>query len=79
MNEERQEIALWVGLDWATEEHKICSYDTATGEVQSQSIKHSAEGLQQWLADLRKRCGGGSVAVVLSAIARSGTLCVDEL
>lgn len=65
MNEERQEIALWVGLDWATEEHKICSYDTATGQVQSQSLKHSAEGLQQWLADLRKRSGGDRVAVVL--------------
>src|SRR6267142_1553493 len=65
MNEERQEIALWVGLDWATEEHKICSYDTATREVQSQSIKHSAEGLQQWLADLRKRSGGAPVAIVL--------------
>jgi transposase len=65
MNEEREEIALWVGLDWATEEHKICSYDTSSGEVQSQSIKHSAEALSQWLADLRKRCGGTPVAVVL--------------
>jgi len=73
MNEERslensmsaQDVAVWVGLDWATEEHKICSYEVASGKIQSRSLKHSAEELQQWLADMRKQYGGAKVAVVL--------------
>lgn len=60
-----QDIAVWIGLDWATEEHKISSYEVSTGQSQSRTIKHSPESLQQWLAELRKQYGGARVAVVL--------------
>lgn len=64
-NEPAKEIAVWVGLDWADEEHKICSYEVATEKIQAGILKHSAESLQQWLSEMRKQYGGAKVAVVL--------------
>jgi transposase len=64
-NESLEEIAVWIGLDWATEEHKICSYEVATEKVQSGTVKHSAESLHEWLGELRRQYGGAKVAVVL--------------
>jgi len=59
------EVAAWVGLDWADNEHRICLYDVATGHVEQSALKHSAEELQQWMAGLQKRYGGAKIAIVL--------------
>src|SRR5215470_16648658 len=63
--ETAEEVAVWIGLDWAAEEHKICSYEVSTEKVQASSIKHTAESLHEWLSELRKQYGGAKVAVVL--------------
>jgi len=59
------EIVAWVGLDWADSEHRISMYDVATGQIEDSVLKQSGEALQQWLAELGKRYGGGRVAVIL--------------
>src|SRR5262249_56820756 len=53
------EIVAWVGLDWADSEHRISMYDVATGQIEDSVLKQSGEALQQWLAELGKRYGGG--------------------
>jgi transposase len=58
-------IAAWIGLDWADQQHVISLYDVASGQTQMAQLRHSAETLQQWVADLRSRYGGAQVAVVL--------------
>src|SRR5215813_6108571 len=40
-------------------------YDVATGQIEDSVLKQSGEALQQWLAELGKRYGGGRVAVIL--------------
>jgi transposase len=60
-----EQLVAWIGLDWADSEHKISSYDIASGQVESYCLKHSPEALQRWLEDLRNRYKGGKVAVVL--------------
>jgi transposase len=59
------EFVAWVGLDWADKEHKVSMYDVASGQVEASVLRQSGEAFQQWLAGLRKRYGGGKVAVVL--------------
>lgn len=60
-----EEIAAWVGLDWADKEHKISLYETSSGRVESGSLKQTPEAIQQWLAELKTRYQGAKVAVVL--------------
>src|SRR5215469_3093082 len=60
-----EEIVAWVGLDWADSEHKISTYEVATGQAEDSVLKHSSEALQQWAAGLKKRFEGKKVAVVL--------------
>ena len=63
--EDKEEIAAWVGLDWADKEHKISLYETGTGRVEASTLKQTAEAIQEWLAELKARYNGAKVAVVL--------------
>ena len=60
-----EQIAAWIGLDWADKEHKIALYETSSGRVESYSLKHTAEAIEKWVGELRTRYGGAKVAVVL--------------
>jgi len=60
-----EELVAWIGLDWADNLHQISIYDIASEQVENYALKHSAETLQRWLDDLRKRYNGGKVGVVL--------------
>jgi transposase len=64
-NDAQEQIAAWIGMDWADSEHQVCSYDVASGQTEASTLKHSAETLRDWLAGLRKRYHGAKVAVVL--------------
>lgn len=67
MNEDRntEPVAAWIGLDWADQKHLIAEYNVATDRVERYELKHSAEAIQQWIAELRGRYGSSRVAVVL--------------
>lgn len=60
-----EEIAAWIGLDWADKEHSVALYDVGTGRTELYTIKHTAEALQEWISGLRARYGGRKVAVAL--------------
>ena len=60
-----EEIAAWVGLDWADKEHKISLYETASSRVESYSLTQTPEAIQEWLAGLKAHYNGAKVAVVL--------------
>lgn len=64
-NNTAEEIAAWVGLDWADKEHSVMLYDEATGKSEEKKLKHSADAIQEWVSELRQRYGKRKVAVVL--------------
>lgn len=44
----------YIGIDWATEAHRVCLLDNQGGLVANVSIPHSGDGLHQllaWLSD----------------------------
>src|SRR5437016_288527 len=58
-------VAAWIGLDWADQQHVGCLYDVASGQQEAFSLESSAEAIPLWLAQLRQRYGGRRVAIVL--------------
>lgn len=59
------QVAAWVGLDWADQQHVVCLYDVASGQTEGSTLEQKPEALQSWLGQLRQRFGGQPVAVVL--------------
>ena len=63
--EVNEQIAVWVGLDWADKEHSVSVYEVESGKSEGYTLKHTAEALQDWLSRLRTQYSGSKVAVVL--------------
>jgi len=60
-------IRLYVGVDWATEEHAVCSLRPDGSKVGERSFKHSGDGLSDLVKWLSHFCDGqlGDVAVAI--------------
>jgi transposase len=67
---------LFVGIDWASEEHAVSVHDVVGAKVASFSIKHSAEGLDKLVLRLRSMGEPGELPV---AIERPDGRLVDRL
>jgi transposase len=59
------EIAAWVGLDWADEEHALCLEVSGSSSRESSILKQTPQALHAWVAQLRARFGGRTVALAL--------------
>jgi len=63
IDEER--IAVWVGLDWADEEHVYALRMAGSERIETGSVKQKPEDLREWVNALRDRSAGGWVAVAV--------------
>lgn len=66
MNTERidtDEIAAFVGIDWADREHEICMMVAEGGALEKSCLKQSPEALSEWAHGLRDRFGGRKIGV----------------
>ena len=70
------DFKLYVGVDWATEEHEVCALDANGKKVGARSFKHIGDGLADittWLraeADPNARSLRGRTVPVLRAACR---------
>lgn len=62
-----QQYRLFVGIDWAKDEHTICVLDAERKVVERRTIEHSGAGLGQ-LGDLLTKLSGDDPACVAAAI-----------
>jgi transposase len=58
-------IVAWVGLDWADQAHAVCLQAAGSSHLERCELKHTAEALQLWVAELRSRFPQGRVAIAL--------------
>lgn len=60
-------IRLYVGVDWATEEHAVCILRPDGSKVEDRSFKHSGAGLAELVERLSRHAAGqlGDVAVAI--------------
>lgn len=57
------ENVLWVGIDWADQEHVVCVV-TPTGE-HVETISHQPEAISEWVTALRQRFGPLRILIAL--------------
>jgi transposase len=62
---EGQNIAAYVGIDWADEEHEIRMKVAETGQMETFQLKQTAESLSEWVQSLRNRFEGQKVAIAV--------------
>ena len=58
-------LVAWVGLDWADQAHAVCLQADGSVHLERCELKHTAEALQLWVAELRSRFPQGRVAIAL--------------
>ena len=59
------EIAAFIGLDWADQQHVIRLRVTGSAPVEAQLLDQKPETLRSWIGQLRQRFGGRPVAIAL--------------
>ncbi len=60
-----EQFAAFVALDWSDEKHDVALFDPATGKREADTIKHSAQAINEWATSLRKRFDLQKIAVCL--------------
>lgn len=59
--------AALIGLDWGDQAHALALQVQGLTAIEKFNLPHSAESLQDWIADLRQRFGGRPIAIALEA------------
>lgn len=71
MKSEQPELAAFIGLDWADEEHAVCMRIAATNSIRTFTVKQQPEILHGWIASLLKEFGGARIGIAVES-SRSG-------
>jgi transposase len=58
-------IAVYVGLDWADQQHVVCWQAAGSTQVETATVRQRPEELQAWVAQLRSRFPEGVIAIAL--------------
>jgi transposase len=59
------DLQLFVGIDWATEEHEVCALDRGGGSIGARAFKHSGDGLADLCAWLLDKGEPSSIAIAI--------------
>lgn len=62
MNDDFQ---LFVGVDWASEEHEVCALDASGAQVDARPFKHSGDGLAELCTWLCAKADPRSIAIAI--------------
>jgi transposase len=62
---ESSSIVVWIGLDWADQEHHFCLQAVGSTQVEQGVVAQRPEALQDWVRQLRARFPQGRIAIAL--------------
>lgn len=65
MSKQPVELAAFIGLDWADQQHAICLQEAGTTRREPLKLDQTPEALQAWIHQLRARFGGRPVAIAV--------------
>lgn len=63
--EQEEQFAAFVAIDWADAQHEVVLLDAATETLEHCTLEQRPEALSGWLDQLRARFGGARVALIL--------------
>ncbi len=52
------QFSLWAGIDWATEEHRVCGVDSQGNRLFEWSVPHTGDGIAAFAEQLLSQVGG---------------------
>jgi transposase len=64
-NVKEEDLAAYVGLDWADQRHAVCLQAANCSELETFEVEQKPEALHAWVAHMRSRFDGGKVAIAL--------------
>jgi len=59
------ELAAFIGLDWADEQHAVCLQEAGATRREALKLDQTPEALQAWIQQLRARFGGRPVGIAV--------------
>lgn len=65
MSKRPVELAAFIGLDWADQQHAICLQEAGATRREPLKLDQTPEALQAWIQQLRARFGGRPVAIAV--------------
>jgi transposase len=65
MSNQNVELAAFIGLDWADQQHVVCIQEAGSSRRETSTLDQTPEALQTWIQQLRNRFGGQPVAIAL--------------
>ena len=65
MSKQPVELAAFIGLDWADEQHAVCLQEAGATRREALKLDQTPEALQAWIQQLRARFGGRPVAIAV--------------
>jgi len=65
MSNQNVELAAFVGLDWADQQHAVCVQEAGSSRRDKSTLDQTPEALHAWIQELRNRFGGKPVAVAV--------------
>jgi transposase len=68
MSNQNVELAAFVGLDWADQQHVVCLQEAGTNRRETSTLDQTPESLQAWIQQLRIRFGGKPVAIAVEQV-----------
>ena len=60
----QQEVAAWIGLDWADKKHSI-HLQVRDGKREHRMLEQKPDVIHEWVAELRQRFQGQRVAIAI--------------
>jgi transposase len=61
-----QEFSLWVGIDWATEEHQVCGVDGRGKKLFECKVRHDGEAIAKFIEQLLEKADGRAERVAVA-------------
>lgn len=68
------QFSLWVGIDWATEEHQVCGVDNQGKKQFEWKVRHEGEDIAKFIERVLEKAGGRADQVAVAIETTHGSI-----
>jgi transposase len=70
----QHEVEVWVGIDWATEEHQVCGVDGQSKKLFEWKVKHTGDAIGAFVERLLAQAGGVAERIAVAIETPRGSI-----
>jgi transposase len=68
------DVVVWVGIDWATEEHQVCGVDGQSKTLFEWKVKHTGDAIETFVERLLEHVGGAAERIAVAIETPRGSI-----